>query len=386
MRKSLLLALSVLLAVSVFLTACGGGNKEEYRVGAIFAVTGNNSPLGTPEKQTAEMLEQQINAAGGINGHPLKLIIYDTESDETKALTLTKKLIEQDKVSAIIGPSSTGESLALVQTVTEAKIPLISAAASISIVDPVKDRFWVFKTPQSDVMAVQELYAYLKAQGKSKIALITDSAGFGATGLTQLKGQAAAYGMTIVADEKFGSRDTDMTAQLTKIKGSGADAIITWGTNPGPAVVAKNVKDLRIDIPLFNSHGIANMQFIQLAGDAANGVVFPAGKLLVADQLPSSDPQKALLTKYKADFEAKYGAGTANTFGGHAFDALTIVTNAMKKAGTDKAKIRDEIEKTKGYAGTGGVFNMSQTDHNGLSKGAFVLIKIQDGKWTWLKQ
>ncbi|MDO8491988.1 MAG: ABC transporter substrate-binding protein [Dehalococcoidia bacterium] len=386
MRKFLLLALSVVLASGVFLTACSGSSKEEYRVGAIFAVTGNNSPLGTPEKQTAELLEQQINAAGGINGHPLKLVIYDTESDETKAVTLTKKLIEQDKVSAIIGPSSTGESLAIVPIVTEAKIPLISAAASIAIVDPAKDRFWVFKTPQSDVMAVKEIYAYLKAQGKSKIALITDSAGFGATGLVQLKGQAPNYGMTIVADEKFGSRDTDMTAQLTKIKGSGAEAIITWGTNPGPAVVAKNVRDLRIDIPLFNSHGIANPQFISLAGDAANGVIFPAGKLLVADQLPASDPQKNVLVKYKADFEAKYGAGTYSTFGGHAYDALMIVVNAMKKAGTDKAKIREEIEKTKGFAGTGGVFNMSQTDHNGLSEGAFVLIKVVDGKWTWLKQ
>lgn len=386
MRKFLILALSVVLATSVFLTSCSGSGKEEYRIGAIFAVTGNNAPLGNPEKQTAELLEQQINAAGGINGHPLKLIIYDTESDETKAVTLTKKLIEQDKVSAIIGPTSTGESLAIVDTVTQAKIPLVSAAASATIVEPVKDRFWVFKTPQSDVMAVREIYSYLKAQGKTKIALITDSAGFGATGLVQLKGQAAEYGMTIVADEKFGSKDTDMTSQLTKIKGSGAEAIITWGTNPGPAVVAKNARDLRIDVPLINSHGIANMQFITLGGEAANGVIFPAGKLLVADQLPDSDPQKAVLTKYKADFEAKYGAGTANTFGGHAYDALMMVVKAMEKVGADKAKIREELEKTKGFAGTGGVFNMSQTDHNGLSQGAFVLIKIVDGKWTWLKQ
>lgn len=383
-RKLVFLALAIVLVIAVASLPACGGKKEEYKIGAVFAVTGFNSPLGTPEKQTAEMLEQQINAAGGINGHPVKIIVYDTESDETKCLTLVKKLIEQDKVSAIIGPSSTGESLAIVDTITQAKIPLISCAASITIVEPVKDRYWVFKTPQSDALAAKEVYRYLKTQGISKVALITDSAGFGATGRQQLLAIAPQYGMTIAADEKFGTQDLDMTSQLTKIRGTDAQAVICWGTNPGPAVVAKNMRDLRLNIPLLDSHGIANMTFIKLAGDAANGVIFPAGKLLVAGQLAASDPQKEVLVKYKADFESRYGAGTANTFGGHAYDAIQLVVKAMKKVGADKAKIRDEIEKTTGFAGTGGVFNMSASDHNGLSEGAFVLIKIVNGEWTWL--
>ncbi|MEW6034068.1 MAG: ABC transporter substrate-binding protein [Chloroflexota bacterium] len=360
--------------------------KEPYKVGAVFAVTGFNSPLGTPEKQTVEMMVEQINAKGGVNGHKLEVIVYDTQSDTTECVTLVKKLIEQDNVLAIIGPSSSGESLALVDTVTKAQIPLVSAAASAKIVEPVNERYWVFKTPQSDVLAIGEIADYLNKTGVKKVALLTDSAGFGATGRDALVALLPNSGVTVVADEKFGTKDTDMTAQLTKIRGTDAQAIIVWGTNPGPALIAKNAKELGLTIPMINSHGIANKAFIELAGDAANGVIFPAGKLLVAEQLADSDPQKAVLVNYKRDFETKYGAGTANTFGGHAYDALMMVVEALKVVGPDKAKIRDYIENNvKNFAGTGGVFNMSPQDHNGLGKVAFVMIKIADGKWTWLR-
>lgn len=389
----------ILALVAMVTVACGSDNddedktiqptaevKEPYKIGAVFAVTGNNSPLGTPEKQTAEMLESQINAAGGINGHPLKVIIYDTESDATKCVTLVNKLIEQDNVLAVIGPSSTGESMALLDTMNTAKTPLISCAAGITIVTPVTDKKWVFKTPQSDALAVKELYEYIKAKGLQKIALITDTGGFGAGGKKILEAEAPNYGMSIVANQTFGTTDTDMTSQVTQIAGTDAQAIICWGTNPGPAIIAKNAADLKVKIPLFFSHGIANMKFIELGGTAVNGAIFPAGKLLVADQLPASDPQKSLLEKYKADFESKYGSGTANTFGGHAYDALMMVTAALKAKGADKAGIRDYIENNiTNWPGTGGVFNMSLQDHNGLAKGSFVMIKIVDGKWTWLK-
>lgn len=385
LRLTLALALLV-LTIGSGLSCSSSGDKEAYKVGAVFATTGFNSPLGTPEKQTVEMMVEKINVEGGINGHPLELTIYDTTSDTTECVKLVKRLIEQDKVVAIIGPSSSGESLALIDTVTKAEIPLVSCGASSKIVQPVAERYWVFKTPQSDVLAVNKISEYLNKQGITKIALLSDSGGFGSTGRDVLVEALPKAGLTIVADEKFDTQDTDMTTQLTKINGTETEAIICWGTNPGPALIAKNMKQLNMAQLLINSHGIANKKFIELGGDATNDVIFPAGKLLVADQLPDSDPQKELLLNYKVDYEDKYGAGTANTFGGHAYDALTLVVAALEEVGPDKAKIRDYIENNiKDFPGTGGVFNMSPAEHNGLGKGAFVMIEIVAGEWTWLK-
>lgn len=379
-----LLHLLVVLALLVpFAVGCAGSSgAEPYKIGALFAVTGFNAPLGTPEKETALMLEEQINAKGGIKGRKVQVIVYDTESDETKAVTYAKRLIEQDNVLAIVGPSSTGESLALIDTVEKAKVPLISAAASAKIVQPVRP--YVFKTPQSDSLAVDEVYDYLKKKGITKIALLTSSGGFGTTGKEALETAAPKAGMQIVAAETFGDKDTDMTVQLTKIRGTDAGAIVVWGTNPGPALIAKNARQLGIKVPIVNSHGIANKEFIDLAGEAANGIVFPAGKLIVAKDLPDDDPQKQLLLAYSRDFEAKYKKG-ANTFGGHAYDGLQMVFKALENGADTREKIRNEIEKLQGFVGTGGIFNMSPQDHNGLGKGSFVMVKIVDGKWTWEK-
>jgi len=392
-KRALIVAL-IVAVVAIGATGCATQQQASptpaqsplapYKVGAVFAVTGFNSPLGTPEQQTVEMLENQINAAGGINGHPLDVVVYDTASDTPTCVTLVKRLLDQDKVVAVIGPSSTGESLALLDTVKAANTTLVSCAASATIVQPVN--YWVFKTPQSDILAIKEIITYLHTLGINKVGLITDAAGFGKTGRDALLVELPKGNITIVADEKFETTATDMTVQMTKIGGTDAQAVICWGTNPGPAIVAKNMKDLNMTIPLIQSHGIANMKFIELAGAAANGVVFPAGKLLVAEQLSASDPQRALLVKYKQDFEAAYGNGTANTFGGHAYDALIMVVDALEAVGPDKAAIRGYIENDiVNWPGTGGVFNMSPQDHNGLGPGAFVMIKIVDGKWTWLK-
>jgi len=386
MRRSFLVgSLLVLLVLSstFALSSCdlGGGGEETYKIGALFAVTGPASPLGTPEKETVEMLQEEINAAGGVNGHPIEVIIYDTETDETKAVTLAKKLIEQDKVLAIIGPSTSGETLAIVDTIEQAGVPLVACAAATQIVDPVKK--WVFAAPQTSDAAVQEIYDYAKANGIDRVAIMTASDGFGDGGKGSLEKLADAKGITIVAAESFGKTDTDMTPQLTKIKGTDAQAVIVWGTNPGPAVIAKNMKQLNMEIQLFQSHGVANATFIELAGEAANGVILPAGKLMVHQDISDDDPQKEVLTEYAEAFEAKYDK-PANTFGGHAYDALHIVVNALEAAGPDKAKIRDEIEKMN-FVGTAGVFQMSPEDHNGLGKGSFVMIEIVGGDWTQAK-
>jgi len=397
---------AVVLFLVVALLALGGigcSTKEEggatptpaltpYKVGAIFANSGNNQPLGDPEVKTVLMMEKQINDAGGINGHPLDLIWYDTTSDTATAATRANTLIEQGVV-AIIGPTGTGESLAVKSIANDAKIPLISCAAGSTIVQPVGNYTWVFNTPQLDYIAIERLYTYLQEGNITKIALLTATDGFGKAGRTWLVNQTELdkYGLTIVpnGDQTYGISDPDMQTQLLKIGGTEAQAIICWGTNPGPAVIARNMKTLGMTIPLLCSHGIAFKSFIDTAGSAANGVVFCAGKLPIVDQLPATDPQKALLEKYKTDFEAVYGVGSANTFGGHACDALNMVVDALKAVGPDKAKIRDYIENNiVNWPGTGGVYTMSPQNHNGLPtdpKQAMILVKIVDGKWTWLQ-
>jgi branched-chain amino acid transport system substrate-binding protein len=371
----------LILAVAVVLGGWARDTeaKSPYKIGGIFAVTGRASFLGEPERNSMELLAEQINAQGGINGHPLELVIYDTEGDATKAVLNANKLIEKDNVLAIIGPSLSGTTLAVVPVVERAKVPLISCAASVKITTPVKK--WVFKTPQTDVMAVAKIYEYLQAQGTKKIAILTVGNAFGDSGREQLIKQASKYGLSIVTKEKFGPKDTDMTPQLTKIRTLKPEAIVCWGTNPGPAVVAKNMRQLGIDIPLYQSHGVASKKFIQLAGSAANGVILPTGKILVAESLADSDPQKQLLLKYVADYEAKFKKAVSG-FGGYAWDGLQILAQALEKAGGDRAKIRDEIESVRNYVGVSGIFRFSAQDHNGLTKEeAFVMVRIVDGNW-----
>ncbi len=378
--------LAVLL-LAVMLAWSGCTKKEEpkapYKIGGIFAITGPASFLGEPERNSMELLAEQINARGGVNGHPIELVIYDTEGDETKAVLNASKLIEKDNVLAIVGPSLSGTTLAVVPIVEKAEVPLVSCAASVKITTPVKK--WVFKTPQTDVMAVAKIYEYMKGQGIQKVAILTVSNAFGDSGRQQLLQQAPDYGFEIVTDERFGPKDTDMTPQLTKIRALKPEAIICWGTNPGPAVIAKNMRQLGIDTPLYQSHGVASKKFIELAGEAADGIILPAGKILVASNLPDSDAQKSTLSKYIADYEGKYNMEVSG-FGGYAWDGLEILAQALEKVGDDRAKIRDEIERITGYVGVSGIFRFSPQDHNGLNKEeAFVMVKILDGDWQVVK-
>ena len=356
--------------------------KAPYKIGGIFSITGPNSFLGEPERNSMQLLAAQINAKGGINGRPLELVIYDDEGDEAKAVLNANKLIEKDQVLAIVGPSLTGTTMAVIPIVEKAEVPLISCAAGVKITTPVKK--WVFKTPQTDVMAVAKLYEFMKRQGIRKVALLTVSNAYGDSGREQLLEQAAGVGLQVVGDEKFGAGDADMTPQLTKIRGLSPDAIVCWGTNPGPAVVAKNMQQLGIKIPLYQSHGVASKKFIELAGTAADGIILPTGKILIAKSLPDNDPQKPVLLKYITDYEAKYKSAVSG-FGGYAWEGLDMVVTALQKAGADRAKIRDEIEKVNGYVGISGIFRLSPQDHNGLSKDeAFVMVRIVNGDWQIL--
>lgn len=359
--------------------------KGTYKVGAVFSVTGRTSFLGDPEKKTAEMIAEQINKAGGINGNKLELIVYDSEGDATKANLAVRKLITQDKVCAVIGPSLSGTSLAVVPLAAKYKTPLISCAASYKIVWDDKEskaRKWVFKTPQTDTMAVQAIFTFLKKKGINKIAVMSVTSGFGASGRGELLRLAPGYGMKIVADEKYGPKDTDMTAQLTKIKGTAPQAIVNWSVGPTQVVALRNWKDLGMtSIPFYQSHGFGSRKNIKLAAGAAEGVYCPLGAVNVAEILPDNHPQKAVTMQYMKNYTAKYNE-PLSSFGGHAWDSLHLVINALKAVGCDKAKIRDQLENTQGFVGQHGVFNFSTDDHIGLNKDAFLMVVVKDGDWA----
>ena len=376
-------SISVLLSVMLVLTMAGAAlAAPPIKIGALFAVTGPASFLGEPERNTAQMVIDEINKSGGVKGRTLQLITYDTQGDATKAVQAATRLIKEDKVVAIIGPSTTGDSMAVIPVVEKAQIPLISCAAGLKITEPVKK--WVFKTAQNDSLAVAKIFEHLKKHKLTKIAILTVSDSFGSSGREQLKAQAANYGIQLVVDDTYGPKDTDMTAQLTKIRGSQAQALVCWGTNPGPAVVARNAKQLGLKLPIFMSHGVSSKKFIDLAGDASESIILPSGRVLVADLLPNSDKQKKSLMAFVKDYQKHYKA-EGDHFGGHAWDAVMLLKGAIERGGDNAAAIRDQLEKTHGFAGIGGIFSFSPQDHSGLTKDAFVLVEIKHKDWVLVK-
>jgi len=352
------------------------------KIGGLFAVTGPAAFLGEPERNTANMVVDEINRAGGVKGHKLELVVYDTAGDATKAVQLATKLIKDDKVVAIIGPSTTGETMAVIPVAEKLQVPLISCSAGSKITDPVKK--WIFKTAQNDSLAVGRIYEYLQKSRQTNVAILSVSDGFGASGREQLKAQAAKYGIKIVSDDTYGPKDTDMTAQLTKIRGSHVQAIICWGTNPGPAVIAKNARQLDIKTPIFMSHGVSSKKFIELAGEAAEGIKIPSGKVVVADQLSNSDHQKRSLMSFVKDYQKHYKT-EGDHFGGHAWDAVMLIKNAVEKGADSPQSIRNNLENVRGFAGIGGTFNYSPQDHAGLGKDAFVLVEVKNKDWVVVK-
>ena len=355
--------------------------SAQIKIGSVLSVTGPASFLGDPEKKTLEMYVDQINAKGGVNGEKLQLIIYDDAGNANSAKTFATRLIEEDKVVAMIGGTSTGATLAMIPVFEDAQVPFISLAGAIQIVEPV--RKWVFKTPHTDKMACQKIFADLKARNLTTVGMISGTDAFGKSMRDQCVAVAPQDGIKIAHEETYGPRDSDMTPQLTNVKNTaGVQAVVNPGFGQGPAIVTRNYKQLGITLPLYESHGVASKQYIELAGAAAEGVRLPAAALLIADKLPANDPQKPVVVNYTKEYEAKTGQAVS-TFGGHAYDGLMILVQAMQRAkSAEPAKVRDEIEKTKGFVGTGGIVNMSPTDHMGLDLSAFHMLEIKNGDWT----
>jgi branched-chain amino acid transport system substrate-binding protein len=363
------------------LLGAGHQASAQVKIGAVLSVTGPASFLGDPEKKTLDIYVEALNAKGGVNGQKIQVITYDDGADANAARTFATRLIEEDKVVAVVGGTTTGATLAMMPAFEDAEIPFISLAGAIQIIQPV--RKWTFKTPHTDRMACEKIFADLKRRNLTTIALISGTDAFGKSMRDQCVAVAPGAGIKIAHEESYGPRDSDMTPQLTNIRNTaGVQAVVNPGFGQGPAIVTRNYRQLAIQQPLYQSHGVASKQFIELAGPAAEGVRLPAAAILIADKLPATDPQKPVVVNYTRTYQQKTGQAVS-TFGGHAYDGLMILVQAMQRAkSADKAKVRDEIEKTKGYIGTGGIVNMSPADHMGLDLSAFHMLEIKSGDWT----
>lgn len=380
MRVFRVILLSILVLAFLVSPALAG---DTIKVGAILAVTGPASFLGAPESKTLQMLAEEVNASGGIHGKQIELIIKDSGANPEKAISFAKQLIEEEKVFAIIGPSTSGETMKIKNIAEKGRTILLSCAAAEVIVNPVAK--YVFKTPQKDSFAVRKIYEQMKKMGIKKIGVVVGNTGFGKAGKKQLEKIAPEYGIKILISEVYDKKATDLTALVTKLKAKNVEAVVNWSIVPAQSIVAKNMKQIGLNVPLFQSHGFGNIKYVKAAGAAAEGIIFPAGRLLVADVLPDSNPQKKVLLKYKNDYESRYKEAVS-TFGGHAYDAFMILVRAIKEAGLDKEKVRDAIENMKGFVGTGGIFNFSPTDHNGLDMDSFAMLTVKNGKFTLLEE
>jgi branched-chain amino acid transport system substrate-binding protein len=371
----------LVVGTALVLGAFAAAAAEPIKIGSVLSVTGPAAFLGDPELKTLQQYVEEINKKGGVLGRPLELVHYDDGSDANKANGFAKRLIEDDKIDILVGGTTTGATMSMAPLIEKAGLPFISLAGAVVIVEPVKK--WIFKTPHTDRMAAEKVFEDMKKRNISKVALLSETSGFGQSGKKETEGVAAKYGITLVANETYGPKDTDMSPQLTKIKGTpGVQAVFIFGLGQGPAIATKNYKQLSVNLPLYHAHGVASEEFIKLSGPAAEGVRLPAAALLVASKLDAKDPQKAVVTAYTKAFTEKWKTDVS-TFGGHAYDGLMLAVDAIKRAGgTDKAKVRDAIEATKGYVGTGGVVNMSATDHMGLDLSAFRMLEVKNGDWT----
>ena len=359
-------------------SATGGDAGGEIKMGVVLDITGAGASLGGPERQAIEMLAEQVNKAGGVNGRQIKLFIEDNQSTEDGAAKAASKLLNTEKVDILLGASRTGPSLAMRPLAEKAETPMISLAANVKIVDGSK---WVFKTAQNDRVVLEKMSEDMKAKGITKVAIARDASGFGEGIPEMLADIGKSAGIEVVKVEKFAPDATDFTSQMTNLRAASPQAVLIWGIPPAAGLAQKAYAQLvGTNIPVYQSHGIGNQAFLDTAGDAAAGLRAPLGRMLVAGQLKDDDPQKPVVTKFIADFKAKYNA-SPSTFAGHAYDGFMIAVEALKKAGTDKAKLRDAIEATSKWPGVSGVFTMTPTDHSGLTKDALVIVTVENKAW-----
>jgi branched-chain amino acid transport system substrate-binding protein len=380
-RFSIRIAVAAMTALTFIAFAQPSG---PIKIGSVLSVTGPAAFLGDPELKTLQLYVERINAEGGVLSRKLELIQYDDGGDANKANNLTKRLLESDKVDLIIGGTTTGSTMAMAPLVDRAGVPFISLAGGVVIIEPVKK--WVFKTPHTDRMAAEKVFTDMKKRGFTKVALLSETSGFGQSGRKETQAVAPKYGIEIISDETYGPKDTDVTPQLTKIKNApGVQAVFVFGLGQGPAIVSKNYTQLGIRLPQYQSHGVASNEYIKLAGASAEGVRLPSPALLMANMLPANDPQTTIVMGYDKAYKDRY-TEDPSTFGGYALDALMLAGDAIKRAGSiDHERVREALELTKGLVGTTGTFNLSSTDHMGLDLSAFRMLEVKNGKWAFVQ-
>jgi branched-chain amino acid transport system substrate-binding protein len=374
-------SLAAALASALVAWAAPAAAKDPIRVGALLAVTGPASFLGAPEARTLEMMVADLNARGGVDGHRIELVLKDTGGSPEKAISFARQLIEEQKVLAIIGPSTSGESIAVKAIAEEGKTVLLSCAAAEVITTPVAPH--VFKVAPKDSFAADVIFRQMTRMKITRIGLLSSNTGFGKAGKEQVEKRAAEHGIRIAVSEVYDKAATDLTAEVTKLKAANVEAVLNWSIEPAQSIVIKNVRQIGLAVPIFQSHGFANVQYARAAGAAAEGVMFPASRIVIADALAPNDPQRPVVAAYKQAYEARFKEDVS-TFGGHAHDALMILVKALREAGPDGERVRSAIERTRGLMGTAGRFDFSPADHNGLDEGAFEMLTVKNGAFAVL--
>jgi branched-chain amino acid transport system substrate-binding protein len=375
-----------LFAAAVLTLAITGTARGDINVGVTLSATGAAASLGIPERNTFELLPTTIA------GQKVNWIVLDDGSDTTKAVTNTRKLLSEDKVDVIVGSTVTPNSLAMIDIVADAETPMIAMAASGRVVDPANPKTkWVFKTPQSDSLMADAIAVSMKANGVKTLGYIGFNDAYGDSWLTEIKRSAQTAGIKVVAEEKYNRNDASVTGQILKIVATNPDAVLIGASGTPAATPQKELAARNYKGKVYQTHGVANPDFLRVVGKEGNGTILPAGPMLVYEQLPADNPIKKSAAEYVTKYEAKYG--TRSTFGGHAWDAYLLLSHAipdaLKKAkpGTKefRAALRDGLENARDIFGAHGVFNMNPQDHNGLDNRARLMIKIEDGKWVVIK-
>ncbi|MDB6000515.1 MAG: amino acid/amide transporter substrate-binding protein family [Rhizobacter sp.] len=374
-----------LAAACVMPFAAHAQTAEPIKIGAVLSTTGPVGFIGDPQQKVLELHVKRLNDAGGLLGRQVKLIVYDDQSDANNANTFAKRLIDSDKVDAMIGGTVSPSALAMIPHAERSGVPFVSTGGSAAIVEPVKK--WVFKTPPTDRMVAERILLDMKAHGITRIGLLSDTSGFGQSGKKEVDASAGANGITVVVQETFGPKDTDVTPQLTKIRNAvNLQAVLVFtGAGSSPALAAKNYAQIGLKLPLYMPHAAVNQELIKLAGAAAEGIRMPTAPFVVPDVMADADPQKAVAQLYYSSYKEAFKAD-ASPFGANAYDALILITDAIKRAGsTDKAKVRDALEQSKNVVGLNGVFSMTAANHNGLTPDALRMVEVQGGKFVAAK-
>ena len=381
MRDQWMLGALVSGAIAMLLASGPSVRAQEetaIRIGAVLATTGPAAELGVPAKKTLEIFVDAINEDGGLIGRPLELIAYDSRGDANEARALATRLVEEDGIVAMIGGSTTGETLAMMPIFDDHEIPFISLAGALAIVEPVRP--FVFKTPHTDKMACEKIVADIAARGLAGIALVSSTDEFGKSMRAACLGVARSNGVSIVADETFDPAAADLSAEVGRIADAGrADVVVVAGAGEGAARAAKAAAERMPGAPVYVGHGVASPALIEWAGAAAEGVRLPSSAILVADLLPKTDPQRDVLMTYKSRYEEVTGE-PVSAHGGHAFDGLMLLAEAIRRAGSvDPFDLRNALESTSGFIGTAGVVNMTSIDHMGLDETAFRMLEVREG-------